>query len=47
MQRVSIGPITSATMAKLGKGEWKPTLEAVKHDIPGLVEALSGSAARG
>lgn len=36
-RRLSIGPITSAAMRKLG---WEPTLEAAEHDIPGMVRAL-------
>ena len=40
MKRASIGPITTAAMAKLGQGEWAATLEAPQHDIPGLVAAI-------
>lgn len=39
VKKLSIGPITSATMKKLG---WRPTLEAGRHDIPGMVAALRG-----
>ena len=39
-KRLSIGPITSAAMTKLG---WTPTLEAARHDISGMVEALQGT----
>jgi len=34
---VSIGPVTSATLREYGR---KPELEATRHDIDGLVEAL-------
>jgi uroporphyrinogen-III synthase len=33
---ISIGPITSETLSKLG---WKPVIEATVFDIPGLVSA--------
>jgi uroporphyrinogen III methyltransferase/synthase len=42
MKRVSIGPITSAALAKLGNGEWTPTTEAREHDIPGVLSAMLG-----
>lgn len=44
MHRASIGPITTATLEKLGSGEWRPTLEAQTHDIPGLVAAIRTAA---
>lgn len=34
----SIGPVTSDTMRKLGL---EPTIEAERHDVPGLIEAIS------
>ncbi len=37
IKRLSIGPITSAAMTRLG---WPPTLEAASHDISGMIEAL-------
>ncbi len=40
MKRVSIGPVTSAALAGLGSGEWKATIEAGRHDIAGVVEAI-------
>ena len=33
----SIGPITSATLKQL---DHKPAVEAVQHDIPGLVQSI-------
>ena len=39
-RRLSIGPITSAALCKLG---WEPTLEASSHDISGMVKALVGA----
>ncbi len=41
-QRLSIGPMTSAAMRKLG---WEPALEAAEHDIPGMVRALHAACA--
>ncbi len=38
MKRASIGPITTAALKKLN---WAPTLEAVQHDIAGLVAAIT------
>jgi uroporphyrinogen III methyltransferase/synthase len=38
MKRASIGPITTAALAKLDG--WTPTVEAAEHDIPGLVAAI-------
>ena len=35
---VSIGPITSATLRKIG---WEPSIEADPHDIPGLIAAVA------
>jgi uroporphyrinogen III methyltransferase/synthase len=43
MKRASIGPITTAALAKLGQGEWKPTIEAQQHDISGLVSAIKNA----
>jgi uroporphyrinogen III methyltransferase/synthase len=40
MRRASIGPVTTAALEKLGAGEWRPTIEAQTHDIPGLVDAI-------
>jgi len=37
-KRLSIGPITSAALAKLG---WPATVEAEQHDIGGMVAALA------
>jgi uroporphyrinogen III methyltransferase/synthase len=37
MKTASIGPITSATMRKLGL---RVDIEAKQHDIPGLVNAI-------
>lgn len=37
IKKLSIGPITTAAMEKLG---WKPTLEAPQHDIRGMVAAM-------
>ena len=37
MKRVSIGPVTTTAMAKLG---WTPTVEAKRADIAGVVEAI-------
>ena len=42
MRRVSIGPVTSAALASLGKGEWTATMEAGEHDIEGVVGAIVG-----
>ncbi len=36
--RLSIGPITSAALCRLG---WPPTVEATRHDIPGMIQALT------
>ncbi|HTV49391.1 MAG TPA: uroporphyrinogen-III C-methyltransferase [Phycisphaerae bacterium] len=36
-RRISIGPITSQVLTELG---WPPTIEAAKHDISGMIEAL-------
>jgi uroporphyrinogen III methyltransferase/synthase len=47
VKRASIGPITSAALAKLGHGEWAPTVEATQHDIGGLVEAIRGASGQG
>jgi uroporphyrinogen-III synthase len=41
MKKLSIGPITSAALEKLG---WKPEREAQRHDIAGMVEALQAGA---
>jgi uroporphyrinogen III methyltransferase/synthase len=38
MKRVSIGPVTSAALN--GLASWEPTIEAKRHDIAGVVEAL-------
>ena len=40
---VSIGPVTSATLRERGL---EPDVEASRHDIDGLVEALVADAAR-
>jgi uroporphyrinogen III methyltransferase/synthase len=40
---VSIGPVTSATLREHGL---EPHVEAVRHDVDGLVEALLADAAR-
>ncbi|MCL2649327.1 MAG: uroporphyrinogen-III synthase, partial [Phycisphaerales bacterium] len=40
MKRVSIGPMTSETLRKLGNGEWQPTAEAKHADIRSMVEAI-------
>jgi uroporphyrinogen-III synthase len=37
LRAVSIGPVTSATLRKLG---WVPSAEADPHDVPGLVQAV-------
>jgi uroporphyrinogen III methyltransferase/synthase len=47
--RVSIGPITTAALDKLGEregGEWKPTTTAVRADISSLVQAVIDSVTR-
>jgi uroporphyrinogen III methyltransferase/synthase len=41
---VSIGPVTSDALRRYGR---EPDVEAVRHDIDGLVEALVADAARG
>jgi uroporphyrinogen-III synthase len=43
VKRASIGPITTAALAKLGQGEWAATAKAGQHDIGGLVEAIRTS----
>jgi uroporphyrinogen-III synthase/uroporphyrinogen III methyltransferase/synthase len=35
---ISIGPITSATLREQG---WEPAAEAIPHDIPGLIAAVT------
>lgn len=35
---ISIGPITSETLRESG---WPPAVEAKRHDVEGLIEALS------
>jgi uroporphyrinogen III methyltransferase / synthase len=42
IKHASIGPITTAALAKLGNGEWAATVEAGQHDIAGLVKAIRG-----
>jgi uroporphyrinogen III methyltransferase / synthase len=37
IHKLSIGPVTTAALTKLG---WAPKLEAARHDIPGMIEAL-------
>lgn len=44
MKLASIGPITSATLKKHG---FTPDIEAVQHDIPGLVGAVAGAMGKG
>jgi uroporphyrinogen III methyltransferase / synthase len=41
-KRASIGPITTAALAKLGHGQWAATVEAGEHDIGGLLRAIRG-----
>jgi uroporphyrinogen III methyltransferase/synthase len=41
---VSIGPVTSETLREHGRA---PDVEATRHDIDGLVEALIADAAEG
>jgi uroporphyrinogen-III synthase len=41
---VSIGPVTSEALRERGL---EPHLEATRHDIGGLVEAILADAARG
>jgi uroporphyrinogen III methyltransferase / synthase len=43
-RRISIGPITTQALAELG---WPPTVEAQRHDISGMVEALLEHIAQG
>ena len=37
LRAISIGPITSATLRRQG---WEPAVEAGRHDIDGLIEAM-------
>jgi uroporphyrinogen III methyltransferase/synthase len=46
MQRVSIGPVTTAALENLGQGEWKPTIVAERADIDSLVQAITDSVTR-
>lgn len=41
-KRLSIGPQTTATLTKLG---WAPTIETPRHDIPGMIAALTTAVA--
>ena len=41
---VSIGPVTSETLRELGR---EPDVEAARHDIDGLVEAVVAATPRG
>ena len=44
LKLASIGPITSATLKKLG---YQPDIEAAQHDIPGLVAAVLSAMGKG
>ena len=44
MKKLSIGPITTAALEKLG---WKVEREAKRHDIAGMAEALAGAGVNG
>ncbi|MBI5393764.1 MAG: uroporphyrinogen-III C-methyltransferase [Verrucomicrobia bacterium] len=44
LKLASIGPITSATLKKLG---FEPDIESAQHDIPGLVEAVMAAMGKG